>query len=404
MIITAYNPIVDGYERSYLTSAISAGVAAVSVKNNDRFVINNRIMLGEMGRERSEIVTVTGAVTSGTALTVGTTVFSHDAEDPVIVMRFDQVKFYRSTTGESGAYSLLATVAMDVDNYDFKTKYDDTTGLATYYYKVSYYNSITAVESTLSDPIIGAGFGRSSVGFMIDEILREVSDENEQFTNRDEILGWFNEVNDDLLTRVRKPYGFLHTRTVKNRTAQDASGAGTVLAYPDDMWKFDFMRYTFVDPNVNPTTSTSYPVRAIPLQEFEQKYQNTLYSASSLENNDQLQFVALDDALSEFRLWPPSSTSSTGVFYIWYWKTFDELDSEANIFETPTPRIYKLYAMGKFYRKKGTQDSSLIAIADRYTTDYEKECIKLRRTHPKDAGSPRGFLPQPQDYKGNRQY
>jgi hypothetical protein len=404
MLIPVYNPTVDDLERSFLSSGISAGVISLTIDNNTNYAINDRIMIGELGREKTEVVTVTGAVSAGTTLTVGATLFPHEAGAPVTRLRYDQVKFYRSTTGSTGTYSLLTTINLDVDTADLLTKYDDTTGLSTYYYKVSFYNSVSTLESALSDPIAGSGYSRNTVGFMIDEILREVADKQETFVDRTEVLGWFNEVNDDLLTRVKKPYSFLHTRTAVGRTAQNASGAGAYLSFPTDMWKFDRLDYNFVDTTVTPNTSITYTVRMLPPEEFRNRFPDTLDSASSLNNNDTLQFGSIDDAVSRIRLWPPSKTTSSNVFYIYYWKTFTQLDSEGDTFETPTPRVYKLYALGKFFRKRSGSDPIAERLANSYFQDYNQEVSKLKRADNKDAGTPKSFKYLPQTNKGWRQY
>lgn len=404
MVIPTYNPSVDDLERSYLSQGISAGVTSVTIDNTNGFANTNRIMLGELGREKTEIVSVGAVVTAGTALTTTTTVFPHEAGGPVTVLRFDQIKYYRSTTGKTGTYSLLATVDIDVDNADLLTNYDDTTGVSTYYYKVSFYNSVTTLESSLSDPISGGGYDRSTVGFMINEILQEVSDLTETFVTRDEMIGWFNEVNDDLITRAKKPYDFLHTRVAASRVAQDASGSGTTLSFPSDMLKLDFVQYNYVDSTTTPVTNVTYPVRIIPLEEFRNTYSNTLFSATSTDNSDELRVMAIDTGVSKFRLWPPSATSSSNVFYIYYWKEFTQLDSEGDVFETPTPRIYKNYALHKFYLKKSAQDQTVSGLAATYLGNYNAEVSKLKRADNKDGGSPKGFRFNPQTYKGNRRF
>ncbi len=402
MIITAFNPDVESLERTYLTLAESAGVTAHTVKNNDRFVADDRVMIGEMGHEKTEVVTVS-SVSGGTTITTTATVFSHEPDDPITRLRFDRVIFYRSTTGSSGTYSSLGSVALDVDNANFITTYDDTTGLSSYFYKVSYLNSVSTLESSLSDPIPGGGYGRNTVGYMIDEVLREAQDLNEQFTDRIEILGWFNECSDDLTLRVKRPFDFLKTRTTLARVANtnyvdfptDSNGNQTI-------WKFDRMDYNFVDTTTNPDTDVTYPVRVISLPEYRERFQDNTINSTTV--NDEVQLISLDIAMNRFRIWPPAKTNAGAVWYMYYWKFFSTLDSEADVFETPTPRIYKLFALGKFFRKKSQTDSSQLALSDRYYADYNAEVAKLRKGDGMDAGSPKSFKFKPQDYKGNRNF
>lgn len=70
------------------------------------------------------------------------------AEKPPATSDYDQWKIYKSSS-ETGTYSLLAT--QDVTDL---TYYDEA-GTSSSWYKISYYNSTTANESELSDPIQG---------------------------------------------------------------------------------------------------------------------------------------------------------------------------------------------------------------------------------------------------------
>lgn len=390
MIITAFNPDIENYEKSYLSNPISAGITAVSVKNNDRFEQNYRIMIGEMGREKTEIVTVAGAVTDGTALTVTPTRFPHEADEPVYVLRFDQIKFYRSTNGADGSYTLQSTVDLDVDNDTLTTDYEDTTGLSSYYYKVSFYHSISTLESSQSAEMQGVGYTRGTLGFLVDEVMREIRDQTEVTTDRTEILGWLNECSDDMITKSRRPFDFLRTRTVLGTTA----GAET-LEFPDDFWKLDRLDYVLTDSS----TDITYPVRVISNEEFRWKKQD-----NDLDQNDTLQFVTIDTAVDRFRLYPTPLTTNPGSLYLYYWKTFTQLEADSDTLETPTQRAYKMYALAKFYRLKGVTDNSFLQISDRYFADYSQEVTKFQRANQKDSGSPRAFQFQPQTFKGYRKY
>lgn len=401
MVITAFNPATEELEKTYLANSTAAGVTTFLVKNNDRFAQNDRIMAGEMGREKTEVISVGGAVVDGTSLTVSATVFTHEADDPIYQLRFDQVKFYRSTTGISGSYSVIATVDMDVDNAELITAYDDTTGLATYYYKVSYYNSISTLESAQSDAFLGAGYPRGSAGFLIDELMTEFKDYNELIVKRRELLGWLNEVNDDLMTRSRKPYDFLRTRTVLTRTANTS-----YVDWPTDsggnqiMWKFDRLDYNFTDSATTPVTDITYTLRVISTEEFRNTYVDNTISSTTV--NDQTAIMSIDTAMKRFRFWPPFKTTSAAAMYLYYWKYFNEINSEGDILETPNPRIYKLYCLHKFFRLKGTTDASFLQISDRYLQDYNTEVAKLQRANSRDAGTPEAFKFLPQNYRGNR--
>jgi hypothetical protein len=74
-----------------------------------------------------------------------------------VLTKFDRIKVYRSTTGISGPFVELTVAATRLILIQGQTQYiyDDVAGEITYYYKTSYFNSVTALESDLSAPELG---------------------------------------------------------------------------------------------------------------------------------------------------------------------------------------------------------------------------------------------------------
>jgi hypothetical protein len=394
MVIDVFNIETTNLEKSYLSNPYSVGTTAILVKNNNRFAASDRIMLGEMGNEATEIVTVSSVSADGNTMVIGATIFAHSADDPVYQLPFDQVKFYRSTTGSTGAYSVISTQAMDVDNADLQTHYDDTTGLSTYYYKFTFYHAISTVESAFSDIIAAPGWRREQVGHIIDEILQEVSDLNELNMSRSELLGYFNDVNDDLQVNVSKPYDFLHTYTTLARTLNI-----NYVAFPTDsdskqtMWKFDRMDYNFTDTIVTPNVDNTTTITVIPPEEFRNTYSDNVVSTTNV-SDDKPTAMTLDTAASRFLFASPFETTDSNALILYYWKYFTTIDSEGDVIETPTPKIYKLYSKGMYYRKRAITEKNYIATADRYFADYQIEKNKYKGIDRKDVGTPRSFRPE----------
>lgn len=391
MVISTLNPSTTDLEKSYLSNPYSVGVTTIQVKNSDRFAANQRIMVGEMGLEATEIVTVSAVNADQQTITIGATLFSHEADAPVYVLRFDQVKIYRASS-LTGTYSLLTTVALDVDNADLSTNYDDTTGTATNYYKTSVYHSISTLESTLSDPIAGTGYRRNQVGYIIDELLQEVNDQNELHITRSEILGYFNDVNDDLLLNVSRPYDFLRARQALTRTA-----GRNYLDFPTDsngdqsMWKFDRMDYNLTDSTTTPVTDITYTVRVIPEEEFRNKYQDNTIDTTT--EDDKIVETALDTAMERFRYSPPSLTTLSNVFYLYYWAYFTRISTEGQEIQTPTAKIYKLYTKYSYYNKRAGAEQSYKTQSQTYQSLYLRELANYTKVNRRDKGTPRGFRP-----------
>jgi len=402
MRITFFNPETANLEKSFLSNPYAISTTSIEVKNNNRFAANDRIMVGEMGQEKTEVVTVTSVNANGTTVVVGATVFSHEADTPVYNLRFDSARFYRSTTTSTGAYTLLSTQALDVDNADLSTIYDDSTGTSAYYYKTKAYHSTSTLESDFSDPMKGAGWLRNQIGYVIDEILEELGDINQVHMTSTELLGYFNDVNDDLTVNVSKPYSFLHSRSAHTRTLNR-----NYMDFPTDsdgnqtMWKFDRMDYNFTDTTTDPDTDETTTLTVIPMEEFRNKYTDNTISSTTVDDDPPVA-MTLDTSVKRFRFSHPAETTVANVFYLHYWKFFTRIDSEGDVLETPTAKIYKLYSKGMYYRKRGTVETSYNQISDRYFADYNIEKAKLKQVDRIDKGSPRSFRPVNATVRGFR--
>lgn len=72
---------------------------------------------------------------------------------------FDRIKIYRSITGISGTYTEITTPStrMVLETGKVVYEYTDQSGHEDYYYRSSYFNSISLLESSLSEPQQGEG-------------------------------------------------------------------------------------------------------------------------------------------------------------------------------------------------------------------------------------------------------
>jgi hypothetical protein len=385
MVIRTFNPDTADLEKTFLAQSYNLGVSSVEVKNNQELSNNLRIQIGEAGMSTTEIVTCGTPAADGTTLPISATLFSHNADDPVYVLNFDQVQFYRSTTGVNGTYTLVATVNLDVTNEGLETSYNDLTSVAGYYYKTAMYNSVSTVTSAFSDPLPAvSGWARNQVGYIIDQCYEEITDMTEDLLSRDEMIGYFNEVNDDLIMQVVRPYSFLYTRIALPRVA----GSNTI-AWPTNFWKFDRMDYNYVDNTTTPVTNTTYTVEVVGIEYFRNRHVTN--ENDSTTQDDMVQEMCLDEAMNTFNYYPYSLTSSGAVWYLYYWQTFTQLTSEANVIQTPTPRIYKLYAEYKFYLKRSVTNPTYGTISANYYQQYTMEKMRYKSQDRRDAGTPRRF-------------
>jgi len=301
----------------------------------------------------------------------------------VYLLKYNQIKFYRATS-INGTYNVIATVDIDVDNADFITRYDDTAGVSTSYYKIAYYNSISTDISEQSDPIAATGYATTSAGKVIDAVVRRVRDTDYTILSTEEYFDIMNEVNDDLLTQSHKPYRFLKKRVALNTTLN--VGYIDLLTAVTDFWKFNYLEYQWTTGGVTRTYKIDEPLS---LEDFNTKYLGSPWLAS-----DELIDIAIDEEQKRILLGPTPKTSQTGVVILHYYKLFDQINSTGDLVETPNSLIYRYKMLAEYYSAKAETDRKWDNLAVKYENKYGNEVVKMQRVNRVDTGTPRSFAPK----------
>lgn len=176
---------------TYFKQDYAAAVTTIKVKNSDGFSTSKYVVLGQPGLEQAEIVRPTTVTSPDTFVVTPATKFSHNADQKVTLLDYNQIKVYRSTTGISGVYNLMTTLDIQIDAD--VTPYEDTTAFSSYYYKFSYYNAQAAQESDQSDAIAATGYTFYSLKTMVDRVLSLFGDSKAEFATREEVTDYLNE-------------------------------------------------------------------------------------------------------------------------------------------------------------------------------------------------------------------
>lgn len=390
MIIAAHNPETIDLEKTYLSSGVEFDDTDMPVKNNENFVDNGKVLVGEMGGEQSEIRTVSDIATNGLQITVDQLDFDHDTDTPIYKLDFDQINFYRRTS-IGGPPTLMATLDIDVDNADKITRWDDTTSSTAYFYQTSFYNSVTDKETDLSDPIQATGYERKTAGAIIDAVVRRVRDTGFNVLGFEEYLDVMNEVGDDLTNQALRPYTFLK-KSVTLNTAADTNYID-LDAQVADFWKFDYVE---IDQNTTGTPANYKEVTPLSLEGFNQRYNN-----GALLKSDTIRDVAFDDETKRLYIYPTPSNARSGKVILHYYKTFTQIEKAGDLIETPLPNIYRYKLMAEYYSAKSESDKQWNALAQKYEEKYGNEVVKMQRVNRLDVGTPRSFRP-PRAYRRRR--
>jgi phage gp36-like protein len=144
-------------ERGRLSADISAGSSvALPVESSQGVAAADYIVVGFEGNELAEMCVVT-AVTN-TTITVTTLKFNHKINEPFVVYRFNQRKFYGATSA-TGTYTELTADGSpaDISVDDPQGTILEYSGTTYTYFKATYYNSATTEETDVddADPVSG---------------------------------------------------------------------------------------------------------------------------------------------------------------------------------------------------------------------------------------------------------
>lgn len=390
MIIAAHNPETTDLEKTYLSSAVEFDDTDLPVKNNDLFVDNGKVLVGEMGGEQSEIRTVSDIAANGLQITVDQLDFDHDSDTPIYKLEYDQIRFYRRTS-IGASPTLMATLDIDVDNADKVTRWDDTSSATAYFYQTSFYDSVNDEESDLSDPIQATGYERKTAGSIIDAVVRRVRDTGFNVLGFEEYIDIMNEVGDDLTNQAARPYTFLK-KSVTLNTAADTNYIDLDEAV-SDFWKFDYVE---IDQNINGSGTNYKEVTPLSLEGFNQRYKN-----SALLKSDTVRDIAFDEETKRLYIYPTPQNARTGKVILHYYKTFTQIEKAGDLIETPLPNIYRYKLMAEYYSAKSESDRQWERLSQKYEEKYGNEVVKMQRVNRLDVGTPRSFRP-PRAYRRRR--
>lgn len=137
----------------------TAGTLSLTVGDNLGFSQNDLLVLGQVGQDKTEVVTVNAAVTRGTALTVTATSFDHPQDTPVSKSLWDQIEISGAAT-VTGSKTVITTISVQ-----WSMPYTEyvNSGTAYTYYFARFKNSATGVFSAYSDAAPAGGYGSTTV-------------------------------------------------------------------------------------------------------------------------------------------------------------------------------------------------------------------------------------------------
>lgn len=261
MILTVENNLITPQTLySFTTNNGTAGGTIIPVRNVNGFAAQYAVQLGKTGEEQAEIVVIT--TPSGTALPLnsGTLRYPHPLDTPVYQINYDNIVFKRSTSGTAGTATALATTPVTPDS--LYTEYNDTSGAATYAYKVQYYNSVSGALSSESDWFSPSGPTWYSLQRLRGRVKAKLN--NAGFIKQDtDIDDWINEWVEKMTNKALKVNEAYSTGSASY--AFGTAGLGTVT---EPLFKYASKIELTSDGGVTYRNSTEIPLNRYSSTDF----------------------------------------------------------------------------------------------------------------------------------------
>lgn len=216
-------------QRSSLAADYVAPAAAFTPKDTTGFSTNNFVLAGRPGEESTELGQISG-VSGNDINLVGNLRYGHSKFSELAVLVANQLKIYRAanvngTVPADGAFSVLATINLAADS--LTTFYNDASGGSGFWYKYTYFNSVTSSESSLADAVAARG-GASTYYTSLYAVRREAGVLNNFFISDVDIFTYRSRaqslVDSTISNRYTVPLSTPVSDVIENATSLIAAG------------------------------------------------------------------------------------------------------------------------------------------------------------------------------------
>lgn len=271
------HPRIEQYAHTKLRAASSAADTAFSFYDNNGFEDNDWLIIGQVGRAKTEEVDVNGAVTRGSSITLtNTTKFAHEEDAPVNLIKERAIKIYGAASdGGSGtiieSVDAIASPIADGVMIQWDKEYTEYTlesGDTSYaYYYVVFTDGTT--DSSASDYVASTGLGADSVYELTRQALArtntDLDDEPDGLITNNYLIKAANDAQTAIMQFVEEdgtpknwPFEIVEEKTslavVQGQVQYALSSLTNTIKYPDSnhaiaSLKFATVPLNYADPS-----------------------------------------------------------------------------------------------------------------------------------------------------------
>lgn len=169
-------------EKSNLDADAAAGQAVISPENADTYAADDFVVVGVLGKETSEVMRI-ASIAAGDITFTANLANKHYQGEPITKLFGNQIRLWRAanvdgTEPDVADFEVLGTVTIEADQQF--TPYTDATGGADYWYKKTFYNSVSENETDLADAVSVRG-GNQGHYVTTDEVKTEAGLQNNRW-------------------------------------------------------------------------------------------------------------------------------------------------------------------------------------------------------------------------------
>lgn len=230
IIRVAHEPILsEALQETELTANIASGSSTLTVANIEKFAVGKFVWIDPF-TEKGEIIAVhASSAPSGSTITLASnTSFAHSAGAKVLYVEFNQAEFNHAAT-LGGSKSVLATVALA--GGERETRYLDTSQTTGFYF-VRLKDSVAGTFSGYSDGIEYGGRDANTVGYMIENALRDANETLSEIVTLDDCLQWLTKGMTEIKGKLKNWPEHMSYNTIIGQTSRGTN----VVTMPTDAY------------------------------------------------------------------------------------------------------------------------------------------------------------------------
>lgn len=245
--------LVENRKGTFLSSIAEAGKSELLVESIFGFTVNQILLIGEIGNEKSEIIaTHNSTAPTGSKITLATNLkFNHPQGTKIYILDWNEIEVAWSAEEDSPKHT-LATIPIQPDRTE--TVYEDTTKVEGFYF-VRFINSIVSPSrySNYSAPVPWEGFKDNTVASIINIALKE--NFLEKFTKFIDHDFCIDKINDCLKFIAGEKKKWTHLQDFDHLLGYTDRGINS-LPLPYNVWRQSYK--AFLDVRIGSNIKLTY--------------------------------------------------------------------------------------------------------------------------------------------------